>query len=244
MSRTVIITGASRGIGAACAKKFGFAGYNVVVNYNINKDRAEEVCREVESCGGRAVAIKADVSVRTEVEAMFEETLKLFGGIDVLINNAGISSQQLFDTMSYDDWKHMCGVNLDGVFNASQCALKCMISQKSGNIVNISSIWGITGASCEVAYSATKAAVIGLTKALAKEVGPSNIRVNCVAPGMIDTDMNKCHDEEAVQSFLEETPLGKMGSAKDVANAVFFLVSEESGFITGQVLSPNGGVVI
>lgn len=175
-----------------------------------------------------------------EVRAMFEKV----GAVDVLVNNAGVSSQKLFTDLSDDDWRETIGVNLDGVFYCCREALKPMISKKNGVIINISSMWGETGASCEVHYSASKAGVIGLTKALAKEVAPSNIRVNCIAPGVIMTDMMSDFDEETVSALREETPLGRLGTPEDIAETALFLASDKASFITGQTLSVNGGFVI
>lgn len=171
---------------------------------------------------------------------MFEQA----GDIDVLVNNAGVSSQKLFADITDEDWKKTTGVNLDGVFFCCREALKPMISKKNGVIINISSMWGEVGASCEVHYSATKAGVIGLTKALAKEVAPSGIRVNCITPGVIMTDMMADFDEKTVNELREETPLGRLGTPEDIAGAALFLASEDASFITGQVLGVNGGFVI
>lgn len=242
--KTAIITGASRGIGRATATLFAQNGYNVVINYcNSEKDAVElqnALCEHGFSC----MAIKADVSNEGQVKNMFLEAEQTFGNIDVLVNNAGIAKQQLFTDVSYEEWQRMLDVNVSGVFNCCQCALPGMIRRHSGKIINVSSIWGIVGASCEVTYSTTKAAIIGLTKALAKEVGPSNINVNCVAPGVIDTEMNSTLDEQTIAGLKDETPLCKIGSPMDIANTILFLASDRASFITGQVISPNGGFVI
>ena len=169
-----------------------------------------------------------------------EELFRLAGPVDVLVNNAGIAQQKLFTDITEDDWRRMFAVDVDGVFRCCQCALPHMIHEKSGCIINIASIWGEIGASCEVHYSAAKAAVIGLTKALAKELGPSHIRVNCVSPGVIDTEMNAMFDEETMRDLCESTPLGRIGSPEDIAAAVSFLASDAASFITGQTLSVNG----
>ena len=187
---------------------------------------------------------RADVADAASVNDMIRAVINKFGKIDVLVNNAGIAEQRLFTDITSEAWDRMISVNLTGVFNCIKAVLPGMISRKSGKIVNVSSIWGITGASCEVHYSAAKAAVIGLTKALAKEVGPSNIQVNCVAPGVIDTEMNASLTEADRMAITEETPLGRIGTAEEVASAILYLASPKAGFITGQVLSPNGGVVI
>lgn len=232
--RNVLITGASRGIGAATARLFASLGDRVIINYNKSEEKAKKLAEEI---GG--IAVCADVSNAEEVSKMFEKV----GKVDILINNAGICGFYMLDAMTDDEWNKIVSTNLNSVFYCTRAVLPQMISRKSGAIVNVSSIWGICGASCEVAYSAAKAGVIGFTKALAKEVGPSGIRVNCIAPGAIDTDMNKSLDEEARLALCEETPLGRLGTAEEIARAIAFLADEDS-FITGQVLSPNGGLVI
>ena len=232
--KRVLITGASRGIGAACARLFAKSGYDVIINYNNSKEEALRLAREI-----GAETIRADVSSSAQVDDMF----KAAGEVNILVNNAGISGFYMLDAMSDDEWNKMIGVNLNGVFYCIRAVLPQMLRRKSGAIVNVSSMWGICGSSCEAAYSASKAGVIGLTKALAKEVGPSGIRVNCVAPGAIDTDMNKKLGGDAIKELCEETPLGRLGSPEEVARAILFL-ADDDGFITGQVLSPNGGLVI
>lgn len=235
MSETALVTGASRGIGAECARLLAREGYRVIINYNTAKDAALVLAGET---GG--IAVQCDVSDRAQVRAMFDEV----GDVDILVCNAGIARQQLFTDVTPEDWRQMFAVNMDGVFHCCQCAVPNMVHRKAGSIVTVSSIWGLTGASCEVAYSASKAAVIGFTKALAKELGPSGIRVNCVAPGVIDTDMNRSVPPAALEELYEATPLGRMGTPAEVAAAVCFLACGKAGFITGQVLSPNGGFVI
>lgn len=245
MKKTVLITGASRGIGKACAIHFAEQGYDVGVNYLNNKEKAEEIIARIQSLGRRACALQADVADKEQVSAMIDKCTKELGHIDVIVNNAGIAQQKLFTDITPDEWRRMFAVNLDGIYNVLHAALPQMINRKSGSVVNVSSMWGICGASCEVHYSASKAAIIGLTKALAAELAPSNIRVNCVAPGLIDTEMNANLTEEDLRGVIEETPLGKIGKAEDIAKAIFFLADEEfSSFTTGQVLSPNGGLVI
>ena len=194
--------------------------------------------------GYKVIAYQANVTNRIDVELMVKETIERFGSIDVLINNAGVASQGLFTDISDIEWNEVLDVNLNGVFNVTQAVLPYMIRQKSGSIINISSMWGQVGASCEVAYSAAKAGVIGLTKALAKEVGPSGVRVNCIAPGLIETGMNQELTLEDVAAIVDETPLGRIGSTNDVASSALFLASDESSFITGQVLGVNGGYII
>jgi len=244
MNKTVLITGASRGIGAATAREFAQKGYHVAINYHKSEKQAKALLDELQNFGYSAMAIKADVSDENQVQIMVDEVAKVFGTIDVLVNNAGIAQQKLFIDISEQEWNKMLAVNVSGVFHCCQKVLPIMIKNQKGKIVNVSSIWGITGASCEVHYSATKAAVIGLTKALAKEVGLSHIQVNCVAPGVTKTDMLASLDEETMQELAEETPLGTIGEPCDIAHTILFLASDEANFITGQVISPNGGFVI
>ena len=244
MSKTVLITGASKGIGATRAIMYAEKGYNVVMNYNNSVQSAILLQKSLKESGYSVIAYKANVKNRMDVELMVKETIYRFGSIDILVNNAGISNQGLFTEISEQDWKDVMGVNLDGVFNCCQAVLPHMINQKSGTILNISSMWGEVGASCEVAYSAAKAGVIGLTKALAKEVGPSGITVNCIAPGLIETSMNQNIAVEDLEQMIVNTPLGRMGTTNDIAAAALYLTSDEAGFVTGQVLGVNGGYVI
>lgn len=244
MKDTVLITGASRGIGRATAELFAANGYPVAINYNQSRDSAFETARKINGSGGMALVVKADVSSRTEVEAMFSEIKNQLGSVKILINNAAVARQSLFNDISCTEWHNTFAVNVDGMFHCSQLALKDMLHNHSGCIINISSMWGQVGASCEVLYSATKAAVIGMTKALAQEVGPSGIRVNCIAPGLIDTEMNANLSSDDIETLKENTPLMRLGTPRDVANAIYFLASENASFITGQVICPNGGYVI
>ena len=233
--KKALITGASRGIGAACARALAEDGYHVYINYHKSEAAAEKLAFDL---GG--IAVQTDVSDPAAVAEMFSA----IGPVDLLVCNAGIAFSGLFSDITPEIWRKIFAVNVDGVYNCCRCALPHMIHEKAGNIITMSSIWGVTGASCETAYSAAKAAVIGLTKALAKEVGPSGIRVNCVAPGVIDTDMNAALSSEDMAALREETPLGCIGAPADVANAVRYLASDESRFITGQVLGVNGGFLI
>lgn len=244
MKKTALITGASRGIGYETAKLFAKNGYNVAINYNKNKELATALLNELLEAECSVMVVQADVSSKEQVDSMINSVHKQFGDIDVLVNNAGIAKQRLFTDISVQEWDYMFDVNVKGMFLCCQAVLPAMIRNKSGKIINISSIWGITGASCEVLYSATKAAIIGLTKALAKELGPSGIQVNCVAPGVIDTDMNSDLDKAAMDELMDQTPLGTIGKCIDVAETIAFLASEKSNFITGQVISPNGGFLI
>ena len=244
MNRVALVTGGSRGIGSATAAALAREGFAVAVNYCSNEQSARSCVEDIINAGGRAQAFWADVSDRAQVAAMIKDVHQTLGRVEVLVNNAGIARQQLFTDITDGDWDRMFAVNVTGAFHCIQEVLPDMLSVKNGAIINLSSIWGITGASCEVHYSAAKAAIIGLTKALAKELGPSGIRVNCVAPGVIHTDMNSDLDGDTLAALCDETPLGVIGSPEDAANAVVFLASKKARFITGQVLSPNGGFVI
>ncbi|MBV1817078.1 3-oxoacyl-ACP reductase FabG [Anaerosalibacter bizertensis] len=244
MKRTVLITGSSRGIGRATAKKFAIEGYNVIINYYKSKDKAYSLLEEVLSFGANAIVVQGDVSDRKQVEEMFKKSYEKFGNIDVLVNNAGIADMTLFTDVTKEQWQRMFDVNVNGMFNCCQCVLPKMISEKSGRIINIASIWGLVGASCEVHYSATKGAIISFTKALAKELGPSNILVNAIAPGAVDTDMIGGVSEEIREVLKEETPLGVIAKPEEIADVVYLLSTEETKLITGQVINPSGGFVI
>lgn len=225
---------------------FAQAGYNVAIHFNTKKEQAERLAKVLsESYDVEAFAVRADVADRESVNFMFDEIQKRFKALDALVNNAGIAQQKLFTDLTVQDWHRMTGVNLDGVFNCAQEAVKrFMLPNHSGVILNISSMWGQAGASCEVHYSAAKAGVIGFTKALAKELGLSGIRVNCIAPGVVMTDMMKDFDEQTLDALKEETPLNTLGTPKDIADAAVFLCSSRAKFITGQVLGVNGGFII
>ena len=242
----VLITGGTGGIGTAMCVAFAQTGANIAVHYNKNRKKAENLADVLRnSYGVNAVAVQADVANRDSVNAMFDKIDSELGGVDILINNAGIAQQKLFTELTQDDWKAMLGTDLDGVFNCTQEALKrFMLPNHSGVILNISSMWGQAGASCEAHYSAAKSGVIGLTKALAKELGLSNIRVNCIAPGVVMTDMMKDFDEQTIKELKEETPLNTLGTPKDIADAAVFLCSDKAKFITGQILGVNGGFII
>lgn len=244
MNKTVIVTGSSKGIGAATAILFAQSGYNVVINYNDSFETANILCRSLTANGYSVMLHKANVANKLDVDLLIKETLYKFGSIDVLINNAGISYQGLITETDEIDFDNIIDVNLKGVFNCCKAVTPVMVSQKSGKIINISSMWGQVGASCEVAYSAAKAGVIGLTKALAKELAPSGITVNAIAPGIVETSMNSHLTVEELTEFVNEIPLGRMCSADEIAAAAFFLASEGANYITGQVLGINGGYVI
>ncbi|MBO5479232.1 MAG: SDR family oxidoreductase [Clostridia bacterium] len=236
--KIILVTGASRGIGREIAKQLALKGHKVIANYNKSEEKAMELQKENQNID----IYKADVSKREEVKKMVQDIIKKYGKIDVLINNAGIDKWQLFTDITDEDWEEMISNNLNSAFYMSQEVVKDMISRKQGSIINISSIWGITGASCEVAYSVTKAAMDGLTKSLAKELAPSGIRVNSIAPGAIMTDMNKNLTNEEIEEVNEQIPLGKFGKPEDIAKCVNWLIEDE--YTTGQVISPNGGWVI
>ena len=244
MKKTAIITGASRGIGRATAELFAANNYNVIINYNHSADAAFQLYHALRKKGYSVALFKADVTNRREIDAMTDYCLNTFGAIDLLINNAGIAQSSLFIDLSPEDWEKMIGINLTGVFHCTQSVLRYMISRKKGKIINISSIWGQVGASCEVHYSAAKAGVIGLTKALAKELGPSKIQVNCIAPGIIETDMLNPYNQEELASLADQTPLERLGTPSDIATCALFLASEQADYITGQVIGINGGFVI
>ena len=239
MNKTVIVTGGSRGIGASIVRTLAQKKYNVVLNYNKSEEIAKEMQKELTNKGYSVEIFKADVSKREEVKKLIEFTLNKFENIDILVNNAGISQTKLFTDITDEDWQNMIGTNLNSVFYMSQEVIKNMIHNKQGCIINISSIWGITGASCEVHYSVAKAGVDAMTKSLAKELGPSNIRVNSIAPGIIDTDMNKYLTDKEIVEIEEEIPLGKIGKVEDIAKCVKWLIEDE--YTTGQVISINGG---
>lgn len=242
--RTVLITGASGGIGLATARLFAQKGYNVAVHYNSGEEKAKEICSALRQEGFVAEPFCADVGDSAQVKAMFRSVEERLGFVDVLVCNAGIAQQKLFTDITDEEFRRMFSVNVDGVFYCCREAIPHMVHEKSGRIINISSIWGVRGASCEVHYSASKAAVIGLTKALAKELGPSGITVNCIAPGVIDTPMNACFDDTVMEELREETPLCRIGTPEDVAKAVWFFASEDADFITGQVLCADGGFIV
>lgn len=234
--KTVLITGGSRGLGAACARLFSQQGWRVVINYNQSAAEAKALA---ETTG--AYAVQADVSNAADVEKL-AATLKNIGyTIDCLINNAGISQERLFSDITEQDWDRMFNINVKSIFLVTKAFLPDMLKKQKGSIVNISSIWGETGAAMEVHYSASKAAVIGLTKALAKELAPSNIRVNCVAPGYVDTQMNSRYTSEEVAQITDQIPLCRIGVPEEIAKVIEFLASDAASYITGQVIAANGG---
>lgn len=242
MKKVAIVTGASRGIGREIAKTLAREGIQVVANYNNSEKAAKELQEELKKEGIDIIIKKADVSKREEANELVGETLKRFGKIDILINNAGISEYKLYTDETDEDWNKIINTNLYSAFVMSQLVIPNMIHNKQGCIINISSIWGLVGGALEVIYSVSKAGMDGLTKALAKELGPSNIRVNSIAPGMIMTDMAKEFTEEEIDGIKEEIPLERIGSTTDIAKCVKWLV--EDNYTTGQIISINGGWII
>ena len=245
MKHTVLVTGASRGIGAATASAFARAGHRVAIHYNTGEREAYALCETLRGEGCSVMTAQADVTSQEQVRSLCERVRKTYGFIDVLVNNAGVAlPQMLLTDCGRQDWERVFAVNATGTFLVSRGVLPEMVSRKRGSIVNVASVWGMTGGSCEVAYSAAKAAVVGFTKALAKEAAPSGIRVNCVAPGFIQTDMTGCFSEETRRAVCAETPLGRLGEPDDVAAAVLFLALEDASFITGQTLCVDGGMCV
>lgn len=244
MSKVALITGASKGIGRSIAIELAKTGISTAINYYSSDEKAKELFEEIRSFNKNANIYKADVSNEYEVSTMIHKIESDFGKIDIAVNNAGISQIGLFTDMTSKELDRMIGVNLIGAMNVCKAVLPGMIHYKKGCIINISSMWGEVGASCEVVYSATKAGLIGFTKALAKEVAPSGIRVNCISPGIIDTDMNAELSQSDIDDLINDIPLKRIGMPDDISNAVKFLVSDSASYITGQILSVNGGIVI
>lgn len=242
--KIVLVTGGSKGIGAAICRELALDGYTVAINYNTSESSARALSKELNNSGYNTACFKADVSSSREVEKMFSEISSTLGEVWGLVNNAGVSSQSLLIDLTDEMWQKMIDVNLSGAFYCSRAALVGMIHEKNGKIINIASMWGEVGASMECHYSAAKAGLIGLTKALAKEMAPSGITVNAVSPGVIMTDMMAHFNKADIDALKDETPLETLGKPEDVAGAVSYLLSEKANFITGQVLPVNGGFVI
>ncbi len=243
MKKCALITGASGGIGSEIALRLANDGFNIAACYLSDSKGIEELEKKLLLTGTQFKAYKADVSDYDEIKAVFADATEVFGGVSVLVNNAGIAQQKLFTDITQEDFDKITAVNFKGVFNCCQCAVPSMINKKEGKIINISSMWGVYGASCETVYSATKAAVIGLTKALARELAPSNIQVNCVAPGAIDTKMNNNLTADDKTAFADEIPMGRFGTAKEIAGVVSFLASNDSDYVTAQVITADGGLI-
>ena len=244
MEKIALVTGSSRGIGRAVAAELARQGWAVCINYRVREDCARSLLEQLTAEGCRAMMVRADVSQRDQVEAMVRRVEDTFGPVSLLVNNAGVAGQALFQDISEELWRRYFSVNVDGAFHTIQAVLPGMIHRKAGTIVNISSIWGLRGASCEVAYACTKAAIVGMTRSLALELAPSGIRVNAVAPGCIETDMVRVLSPETRAMLVEETPLGRLGTPEDIAHAVAFLAGDGASFITGQVLTCDGGFIL
>ncbi|MBQ7880761.1 MAG: glucose 1-dehydrogenase [Clostridia bacterium] len=242
--KTVLITGASRGIGKEIALKFASKGYDIILNYNSSEQKAKDLSKQIEKLGVKCMLYKADVADEVQVEQMVNVALKTFGRIDVLVNNAGVALSKLFQQTTPSEVAKVFGVNTFGVINLGRAVVPSMVSEKCGKIINISSIWGKVGASMETIYSASKGAVIAFTLALAKELAPSGISVNCVCPGVIDTDMLLNLNNDEKNDLKEQTPLNRLGTPEDVANVVYFLASDSANFITGQVITVDGGFAL
>lgn len=240
--KNIVVTGGSRGIGKCLVENFAKAGYNVILNYNKSKKQAEQIKNELAGQGIKIEIFKADISKREEVKKLIKFAIKNMGNIDILINNAGIAKLQMFQDVTEEDWNEMMDTNLKSIYYTIQEVLPSMIQKKAGCIINISSMWGIVGASCEAVYAASKAGMDAITKSLAKELGPSNIRINSIAPGVINTDMNSTIDEKIKEEIKKETPLERIGESIDIYRCAKWLAEDE--FTTGQVISVNGGYVI
>ncbi len=242
MKKCALITGASGGIGSEIALRLANDGFCIAACYYSDEKGILELEEKLRHTGAEYKVYKADVSDQEQIKDVFTDAAEVFGGVSVLVNNAGIAQQKLFTDITPEEFDRITAVNFKGVYNCCHCAVPFMVSRKSGKIINISSMWGIYGASCETVYSATKAAVIGLTKALARELAPSNIQVNCVAPGAIDTKMNGNLSNEDKAAFAQEIPMGRFGTAKEIAGVVAFLASEDSNYVTAQVITADGGL--
>lgn len=242
MKRCALITGASGGIGSEIALRLAKDGFNIAACYCSDENGIAQLKKKLAQTDAEYKVYKADVSDFNTIKEVFADAAEVFGGVSVLVNNAGIAQQKLFTDITQEEFDRITAVNFKGVFNCCQCAVPYMVNQKNGKIINISSMWGICGASCETVYSATKAAVIGLTKALARELAPSNVQVNCVAPGAVDTKMNNNLSAEDKAAFAAEIPMGRFGTAKEIAGVVSFLASADSDYVTAQVITADGGL--
>ncbi len=243
-SKIAVVTGGATGIGEAIVRTLCRDGFSVAIVYNSSDVKAKLLTSELSSLNYDVKAFKADVSSSADIRKLYESIRNAMGKVNLIVNNAGIAQQILFTDISDDEWNRMININLTGAFNVCRSFIPDMISEKQGRIINISSMWGQVGASCEVHYSASKAGLIGMTKALAQELAPSGITVNCVAPGAIETKMMASFSQEDKAALCEEIPMGRLGTAQEVAEAVAFLASEKASYITGQVLAVNGGMVV
>ena len=244
MEKIALITGSSRGIGRAIARELAREGWKVCINYRVRRDCAESLLEEISAFGGEAMIYGADVSRREEVNAMVSAVKEKWGAVSLLVNNAGVAGQALFQDVTDELWHRYFSVNVDGAFHAIQAVLPPMLREHEGCIINVSSMWGLRGASCEVTYSCTKAALIAMSRSLALELAPTNIRVNCIAPGVIKTDMLDALPAEVLPQLAEETPLRRLGTPEDIAHLAVFLASDKASFITGQVITANGGFIV
>lgn len=242
MKKCALITGASGGIGSAIALRLAKDGFSIAACYCSDEKGIGELSEKLAEIEADYKIYRADVSDMNKIKEIFADATEYFGGVSVLVNNAGMAQQKLFTDITEAEFDRITAVNFKGIFNCCQCAVPFMVSQKSGKIINISSMWGVCGASCETVYSATKAAVIGLTKALARELAPSNVQVNCVAPGAIETKMNNNLSEDDKKSFAEEIPMGRFGRPEEIAGVVSFLASDDSNYVTAQVITADGGL--
>lgn len=242
MNKCALITGASGGIGRAAALRLAADGFDIAACRYSDEEGAKQLGEELEKLGTKFRIYQADVADFSQMKNVFEDALEFFGDISVLVNNAGMAQQKLFTDITEEEFDRICDVNFKSVYNCCKLAVPYMVKQKSGKIINISSMWGICGASCETVYSATKAAVIGFTKALGKELAPSNIQVNCIAPGAIDTKMNSILSDEDKAAFAEEIPAGRFGTPDEIAGVISFLAGSDSSYITAQVITADGGL--
>lgn len=244
MEKIALVTGSSRGIGRAIVRELAREGWKVCINYRVRRDCAESLLEEISAFGGEAMIYGADVSRREEVNAMVAAVKEKWGAVSLLVNNAGVAGQALFQDVTDELWHRYFSVNVDGAFHAIQAVLPPMLREHAGCIINVSSMWGLRGASCEVTYSCTKAALIAMSRSLALELAPTNIRVNCIAPGVIKTDMLDALPAEVLPQLAEETPLRRLGTPEDIAHLAVFLASDKSSFITGQVITADGGFIV
>ena len=244
MKKIALVTGSSRGIGRAIARELAREGWKVCINYRVRRDCAESLLEEISAFGGEAMIYGADVSRRQEVNAMVAAVNDKWGEVSLLVNNAGVAGQALFQDVTDELWHRYFSVNVDGAYHATQAVLPPMLREHEGCIINVSSMWGLRGASCEVTYSCTKAALIAMSRSLALELAPTNIRVNCIAPGVIKTDMLDALPTEVLPQLAEETPLRRLGTPEDIAHLAVFLASDKASFITGQVITADGGFIV